>query len=61
MYFTKAIFCKLPNGEYSVKLYASRKHYGNVIGVNRGLCLEETNKSKIALAKYVLLNHKRVK
>jgi len=61
MYFTKAICCKLPNGEYSVKIYASRKHYGNAIGVNRGICLEETNKSKIALLKHVLKNHKRVK
>ena len=61
MYFTKLTFCRLPNGEYSVKLWASRKHYGNAIGVNRGVVLDETNKSKFALAKYVLRHHKRVK
>jgi hypothetical protein len=61
MYFSKAKFFKLPNDEYAVILYASKQHYGDAIGVRKGVCLDETNKSFIGLAKYVLNKHKRVK
>lgn len=60
MFFTKYKAFRLPNEHYQVILFPSRKLYGNVIGVNKGVAFEFTHKNFITVWKKILLKHKRV-
>lgn len=61
MFFTHFKSYRLPNHNYQVILFASKKHYGNVYGVRRGIAFEFTNKNYITVWRKILKKHTYIK
>lgn len=59
MIFNKYKSMRLPNGHYSIVLFADREIYGNCIGVNRGIMMDFTHENAITVWRWILKRHSK--
>ena len=60
MIFSKYKSFRLPDNTYQVILFASKKVYGNVLGVHKGVAIDFRSENIVTTWRYILKTHMKI-